>query len=46
MVKSRSPYPHTTAMDEIDISKLVEFRNRYKDDLREEGISLSYLPLS
>lgn len=44
MVKSRFTIPHTTAMDEIDISKLVEFRNRYKDDLREEGISLSYLP--
>lgn len=44
MVKSRFTIPHTTAMDEIDVTKLVEFRNRYKDSLREEGINLTYLP--
>ncbi len=44
MVKSRFTIPHTTAMDEIDISKLVEFRNRHKDSLKEEGINLTYLP--
>lgn len=44
MTQSRFTIPHTTAMDEIDISKLVEFRRRYKDALREEDINLTYLP--
>lgn len=44
MVKSRFTIPHTTAMDEIDVTKLVEFRNRYKDGLKEDGINITYLP--
>lgn len=44
MVKSRFTIPHTTAMDEIDISKLVEFRNKYKDKFKSEDINLTYLP--
>ncbi|WFA08277.1 dihydrolipoamide acetyltransferase family protein [Tissierella sp. Yu-01] len=44
MTQSRFTIPHTTAMDEIDISKLVEFRKKYKDILREEDINLTYLP--
>lgn len=44
MSKSRFTIPHTTAMDEIDISKLVEFRNKTKDKLKDEDIHLTYLP--
>jgi pyruvate dehydrogenase E2 component (dihydrolipoamide acetyltransferase) len=44
MVLSRFTIPHTTAMDEIDITKLVEFRKKYKDILKEENINLTYLP--
>ncbi|MDX9916949.1 MAG: dihydrolipoamide acetyltransferase family protein [Gudongella sp.] len=44
MTESRFTIPHTTAMDEIDISKLYELRARYKDELKEEGVSLTYLP--
>lgn len=44
MAVSRFTIPHTTAMDEIDISKLVEFRKKYKDLLREEDVNLTYLP--
>lgn len=44
MSQSRFTIPHTTAMDEIDISKLVEFRKKYKDQLREEDVNLTYLP--
>lgn len=44
MVKSRFTIPHTTAMDEIDVSKLVEFRNRHKDKFKSEDINLTYLP--
>ena len=44
MVQSRFTIPHTTAMDEIDISKLDELRKKYKDILKEEDINLTYLP--
>jgi len=44
MSESRFTIPHTTAMDEIDISRLHEFRKKYKDVLKEEDVSLTYLP--
>lgn len=44
MTQSRFTIPHTTAMDEIDISKLDDFRKRYKDLLLEEDVKLTYLP--
>jgi pyruvate dehydrogenase E2 component (dihydrolipoamide acetyltransferase) len=36
--------PSTTLMDEIDITKLVEFRKSQKDKLAEKGIKLTFLP--
>lgn len=44
MTQSRFTIPHTTAMDEIDITKLDEFRSKYKDVLKEEDVNLTYLP--
>ena len=44
MTQSRFTIPHTTAMDEIDISRLDDFRKKYKEVLKEEDISLTYLP--
>ncbi|HLR21297.1 MAG TPA: dihydrolipoamide acetyltransferase family protein [Tissierellaceae bacterium] len=44
MSESKFTIPHTVAMDEINITKLDEFRRRYKDQLKEEGVSLTYLP--
>ena len=44
MSESRFTIPHTTAMDEIDISRLHEFRKKYKDSLKAEDVSLTYLP--
>lgn len=44
MTQSRFTIPHTTAMDEIDISKLDDFRKKYKDLLLEEDVKLTYLP--
>lgn len=44
MSKSRFTIPHTTAMEEIDVSNLYEFRNKYKDILREEDVNITYLP--
>ncbi len=44
MAQSRFTIPHTTAMDEIDVTKLDEFRKKYKDILKEEDVNLTYLP--
>ncbi|NMA23894.1 MAG: 2-oxo acid dehydrogenase subunit E2, partial [Spirochaetales bacterium] len=44
MSESRFTIPHTTAMDEVDVTKLDEFRRKYKDILKEEDVNLTYLP--
>ena len=44
MSESRFTIPHTTAMDEIDVTKLDKFRKEYKGTLQDEGVSLTYLP--
>lgn len=44
MTQSRFTIPHTTAMDEMDITRLDEFRKKYKEVLKEEDINLTYLP--
>ena len=44
MTQSRFTIPHTTAMDEVDISKLYDLRKKYKDSLKDEDISLTYMP--
>ncbi len=36
--------PSTTLMDEIDVTKLVEFRKSQKAKLEEKGVKLTYLP--
>jgi len=36
--------PSTTLMDEIDVTKLVEFRKSQKAKLEEKGIKLTFLP--
>lgn len=44
MSLSRFTIPHTTAMEEIDVSNLYEFRTRYKDILKEDNVNITYLP--
>ena len=44
MSQSRFTIPHTTAMDEIDVTALDAFRKKYKDLLIEENVKLTYLP--
>lgn len=44
MVKSAYTAPHVTLMDEVDVSKLVEFRNRMKPVAEKKGIKVTYLP--
>lgn len=43
MSESRFTIPHTTAMDEIDVTDLYEFRKKYKDKLGAD-VSLTFLP--
>ena len=44
MTQSRFTIPHTTSMDEVDISKLYELRKKYKDELKAEDVNLTFLP--
>lgn len=43
MSESRFTIPHTTAMDEIDVTELYAFRKQYKDKLGDD-VSLTFLP--
>ncbi|WP_407948216.1 dihydrolipoamide acetyltransferase family protein [Peribacillus faecalis] len=44
MVHSKQTAPHVTLMDEIDVSKLVAHRNKFKAIAAEKGIKLTFLP--
>lgn len=44
MVESKFTAPHVTAMDEVDVTALVELRHSAKPLAEEKGIKLTYLP--
>ncbi len=44
MVNSKHTAPHVTLMDEIDVTKLVEHRKKFKEVAAEKGIKLTFLP--
>ncbi|MEX2414734.1 MAG: dihydrolipoamide acetyltransferase family protein [Paenibacillaceae bacterium] len=44
MVKSVYTAPHVTVMDEVDVTKLVEFRASMKPLSEKKGVKLTYLP--
>jgi pyruvate dehydrogenase E2 component (dihydrolipoamide acetyltransferase) len=44
MLRSKHNAAHMSVFDEIEVSELVNVRNRFKPKLQEEGIKLSYLP--
>jgi pyruvate dehydrogenase E2 component (dihydrolipoamide acetyltransferase) len=44
MTLSKSVIPHTTVMDEVVVSDLVNVRNSQKDVVGEKGIKLTYMP--
>ncbi|MDF2939149.1 MAG: catalytic domain of component of various dehydrogenase complexe [Paenibacillaceae bacterium] len=44
MAKSVYTAPHVTLMDEVDVSKLVAFRQRLKPVAEKKGVKLTYLP--
>ncbi|QYY41953.1 dihydrolipoamide acetyltransferase family protein [Aneurinibacillus thermoaerophilus] len=44
MVKSVYTAPHVTVMDEVNVSKLVEMRERFKPIAAKKEVKLTYLP--
>lgn len=44
MVKSVYTAPHVTIMDEVNVQKLVELRNKAKPVAEQKGVKLTYLP--
>lgn len=44
MVNSKHTAPHVTLMDEVDVTKLVAHRKKFKEVATEKGIKLTFLP--
>jgi pyruvate dehydrogenase E2 component (dihydrolipoamide acetyltransferase) len=44
MVNSKHTAPHVTIMDEVDVTKLVAHRKKFKEIAAEKGIKLTFLP--
>ncbi|MFA7106433.1 MAG: dihydrolipoamide acetyltransferase family protein [Candidatus Izemoplasmatales bacterium] len=44
MTISKSIIPHTTLIDELDVTDLVNFRNSHKEMAKTEGVKLTYMP--
>ncbi|WP_040204735.1 dihydrolipoamide acetyltransferase family protein [Neobacillus jeddahensis] len=44
MVNSKHTAPHVTLMDEIDVTKLVKHRKKFKEVAAAKGIKLTFLP--
>jgi pyruvate dehydrogenase E2 component (dihydrolipoamide acetyltransferase) len=44
MVNSKHTAPHVTLMDEVDVTKLVAHRKKFKEIALQKGIKLTYLP--
>ena len=46
MIRSKQTSAHVTNMIEVDVSSVVSWRNRVKDEfLKQEGVKLTYLPV-
>ena len=43
MVISKQTAPHMTIIDEVEISKLIDIRNEYKNNFKKKGTNLSFL---
>lgn len=45
MTKSAFSIPHVTTFDECDMSQLIEWRNKYVDQIeKQHGVRITYLP--
>lgn len=46
MIRSKQTSAHVTNMIEVDVSRVVSWRNRVKEEfLKKEGVKLTYLPV-
>lgn len=46
MVKSQEISAHVTSVNEVDVTEIVKFREKFKDEFkRREGVSLTYTPI-
>jgi 2-oxoglutarate dehydrogenase E2 component (dihydrolipoamide succinyltransferase) len=46
MIRSKQTSAHVTNMIEVDVTNVVKWRNRVKEDfLKKEGVKLTYLPV-
>lgn len=43
MTQSKQIIPHTTLIDELDVTELVKFRKSQKDKAAEQGVKLTYM---
>jgi 2-oxoglutarate dehydrogenase E2 component (dihydrolipoamide succinyltransferase) len=45
LVRSKQTAPHVTTVADVDMTRLVKFREKHKTEFeREEGVSLTYMP--
>lgn len=44
MTLSKQVIPHTTLIDELDVTELVNFRNDYKEKAKTQGVKLTFMP--
>ena len=44
MSKSKKIIPHSTLMDDVVVDDLVALRDKHKEDAKNEGVKLTYLP--
>lgn len=46
MVRSRQISPHVTSYHEVDMTRVVQWRNKHKDQfLKQEGVKLTFTPI-
>ena len=43
MTISKQIIPHTTLIDELNVTELVKFRNQYKEKAKENNVKLTYM---
>ncbi|HYD02790.1 MAG TPA: 2-oxo acid dehydrogenase subunit E2 [Alphaproteobacteria bacterium] len=44
MTETHSIVPHFTITDEVDVTELYSFREKYKEHYEKQGVKLTYLP--
>jgi 2-oxoglutarate dehydrogenase E2 component (dihydrolipoamide succinyltransferase) len=46
MIRSQDTSAHVTSVNEVDLTEIVKFREKFKDEFkRREGVSLTYTPI-